>query len=290
MSDPAAQQSQQPRQRKSLYENVPSIKILMPPKGRFSLNSDEWCFTFCSQTVSGRIHGKEPQCRSFCIRKVFPHEVRNVISVKRHRNVGPDGKAKYPLPYEGQPENIPKLLGGNEITGKRRPEDTKYWDEGWYMWTGSGRWAMLEKTETMLLDLEQQQRLEALKDRKRQAVAETPSETNKQTDGQPGARRRKWGYVVPRNPHLDLGLQSLLLPIPPDIPPFWDRINKLLKPTFRALSILRGSVISGEQKQFALRVWDKAWTDEPFILASRTFTSVYERWKENEDERKKDST
>ncbi|KAF8739265.1 hypothetical protein AX14_010241 [Amanita brunnescens Koide BX004] len=205
MSDPAAQQSQQPRQRKSLYENVPSIKILMPPKGRFSLNSDEWCFTFCSQTVSGRIHGKEPQCRSFCIRKVFPHEVRNVISVKRHRNVGPDGKAKYPLPYEGQPENIPKLLGGNEITGKRRPEDTKYWDEGWYMWTGSGRWAMLEKTETMLLDLEQQQRLEALKDRKRQAVAETPSETNKQTDGQPGARRRKWGYVVPRNPHLDLG-------------------------------------------------------------------------------------
>lgn len=155
--------------------------------------------------MSGRIHGKEPQCRSFCIRKVFPHEVRNVISVKRHRNVGPDGKAKYPLPYEGQPENIPKLLGGNEITGKRRPEDTKYWDEGWYMWTGSGRWAMLEKTETMLLDLEQQQRLEALKDRKRQAVAETPSETNKQTDGQPGARRRKWGYVVPRNPHLDLG-------------------------------------------------------------------------------------
>jgi hypothetical protein len=81
-----------------------------------------------------------------------------------------------------------------------------------------------------------------------------------------------------------------LLPIPPEIPPFWDRINKLLKPTFRALGLLRESVVSGEQKQFALRVWDKAWTDEPFILAGRTFTSVYDRWKENEDERKKDST
>jgi len=82
----------------------------------------------------------------------------------------------------------------------------------------------------------------------------------------------------------------LLLPIPPDFPPFWERINKLLAPTFRVLSILRESVVSGEQKQFASKVWDKAWTDEPFVLASRTFTRVYERWKENEDERKKDST
>ena len=73
------------------------------------------------------------------------------------------------------------------------------------MWTGSGRWAMLEKTETMLLNLEQQQRLEALKDRKRQDMAETSSETNKQSEGQEGVRRKQWGYVVPRNPNLDLG-------------------------------------------------------------------------------------
>ena len=82
----------------------------------------------------------------------------------------------------------------------------------------------------------------------------------------------------------------MLLPIPPDFPPFWERINKLLTPTFRVLSILRESVVSGEQKQFALKVWDKAWTDEPFRLASRTFARTYERWKENEDERKRDST
>lgn len=209
---------------------------------------------------------------------------------KNHRSAGPDGKAKYPLPFEGQPENIPRLLGGNENLGKRRAEDTNHWDEGWYMWTGLGRWAMIEKTETMILNLEQQQRLEAVKVRKRQEMAETSSETKKQSEGQEGVRRKQWGYVVPRNPHLDLGPQSLLLPIPPEIPPFWDRINKLLKPTFRALGLLRESVVSGEQKQFALRVWDKAWTDEPFILAGRTFTSVYDRWKENEDERKKDST
>lgn len=124
---------------------------------------------------------------------------------KNHRSVGLDGKAKYPLPSEGQPENIPRLLGGNENLGKRQAEDTNYWDEGWYMWTGLGRWAMIEKTETMLLNLEQQQRLEALKVHKRREMAETASETNKQSEGQEGGRRKQWGYVVPRNPHLDLG-------------------------------------------------------------------------------------
>ena len=69
-----------------------------------------------------------------------------------------------------------------------------------------------------------------------------------------------------------------------------DRIHKLLGPTSRALGIFRDSLVSGEQRKFALRVWEKAWTDEPFILASRTFTRAYERWKENEDDRKKDST
>ncbi len=127
-----------------------------------------------------------------------------MIGVKSHHNVGPDGQVKYPLPHEGQPENIPKLLGGkqsndpDEKPGKRRPEGTNYWNEGWYMWTGSGRWAMLEKTETMLLDLEQQQRLEALKDRKREAMTET-SMTKKLADGPEGAHRKNWGYVVPRN-------------------------------------------------------------------------------------------
>jgi len=158
--------------------------------------------------VSGRLNGKEPYCRSFCIRKVFLHEVRNVIGVKSHHNAGPDGQVKYPLPHEGQPENIPKLLGGkrsddpDEKPGKRRLDGTKYWNEGWYMWTGSGRWAMLEKTEMMLLDLEQQQRLEALKDRKRESMTET-SMTKKQADGPEGAHRKKWGYVVPRNSELD---------------------------------------------------------------------------------------
>lgn len=77
--------------------------------------------------------------------------------------------------------------------------------------------------------------------------------------------------------------QSLLVPLPPDFPPFLERINKLLAPSFRVLGIVRDSIKSGEQSQFAQRVWDKAWTDEPFLLASKTFTGAYERWKEKDE-------
>jgi len=173
----------------------------------------------------------------------------------------------------------------------RKSENAKYWDEGWYAWTGKGRFAMQEKTETMLLDLEQQQRMETLKEQKRQEAAmEKDKQTNDPLQQLEGLRRnRNWGYVVPRNPSPGVGPDSLLVPLPPDFPPFWDRINKLLAPATRVLGIFHDSIVSGEQKKFAMRVWEKAWTDEPFILASRTFTRAYERWKENEDDRKKDS-
>ncbi|KIL68814.1 hypothetical protein M378DRAFT_34848, partial [Amanita muscaria Koide BX008] len=293
------------RPRKPPFADYPTIKILTPPQGeqltkpnltgRFSPKIDEWCFTYCSQSINGRVHGKEPLCRTLCIRKVFPHEVRNILSFKHHRSIDTDGKARYPLPSEGQPENVPKLLGGKQGDDPdekphqlRKPENTKYWDEGWYVWTGKGRFAMQEKTETMVLDLEQQQRMEALKEQKRQEAA---TEKNKQANDQQleGLRRKNWGYVIPRNPSSDVSSDSLLVPLPPDFPPFWERINKLLAPSTRVLGIFRDSIVSGEQKKFAVRVWEKAWTDEPFILASRTFTRAYERWKENEDDRKKDS-
>ena len=75
---------------------------------------------------------------------------------------------------------------------------------------------------------------------------------------------------------------SLLVPLPPDIPPFWERISKLLAPSYKVLSIFHESLTSGEQKKFAERVWEKTWSNEPFILASRTFTTTYERWKDRD--------
>lgn len=112
--------------------------------------------------MRGRLQDQDPNCRSICIRKVFPHEVRNIISFKSHRNVGADGKAKYPLPEEGQAVNLPRYLGGRPIddsdTSKPlAPAAVKHWDEGYYLWVSKGRWAAFEKTASMKLSLEKQQ-------------------------------------------------------------------------------------------------------------------------------------
>jgi hypothetical protein len=111
------------------------------------------------------VHAKEPSCHSICLRRVFAHEVKNVLSYNRHANVGPDGKAKYLLPAEGQPNNLPRILGGvasgeDDVEAAKKPVGpTKYWDEGWYLWTGNTRKAMHEKTVTMRLSLQNQQKL-----------------------------------------------------------------------------------------------------------------------------------
>lgn len=76
---------------------------------------------------------------------------------------------------------------------------------------------------------------------------------------------------------------SLLIPLPPDFPSIWEKMDKLLAPSYRALSILRESVTSGEQKAFALKVFQKAKSEEPFILAKRTISHAYEQWKKRDE-------
>ena len=81
--------------------------------------------------------------------------------------------------------------------------------------------------------------------------------------------------------------------MPPDFPSIFEKIDKFLQPTYHVLSIMHESFASGEQKQFALRVWEKAKTDEPFILARRTIEHAYEQWKKwdvPKDDGKKGST
>jgi len=77
--------------------------------------------------------------------------------------------------------------------------------------------------------------------------------------------------------------QSLLVPLSPSSLSFWERINKLLTPSVHVLGILRDSFKSGEQRQFAQRVWAMAQSNEPFILASRALSQTYELWKEKDE-------
>ena len=141
--------------------------------GRVSLENDEWCMTYCSQSVTGRIHGKEPYYRSLCVRKIFPHEVCNVIAFKQHKQVDQSGKAAYPLPTEGQLANLSHILGGEppEDDSNHKPQlrhNSKNWDEGLYLWTGKGPMAAHQKINSMSLDFEHQRQFVEMRQRRRE--------------------------------------------------------------------------------------------------------------------------
>ena len=212
-----ASQKQQKQVNKPPFADWPTIKILTPPQGeicyfwfisecwlavgylgRFSLENDEWCMTYCSQSVTGRIHGKEPYCRSLCVRKVFPHEVRNVIAFKQHKQVDQSGKAAYPLPTEGQPANLPRILGG------KPPEDhsnhnPKNWDEGLYLWTGKGPTAAHQKIDSMSLDFEHQRQVVEMRERRRE-VWQDYQDSLRQKNAAGKEDVRTWVPNVPPRP------------------------------------------------------------------------------------------
>ncbi|KAF8178581.1 hypothetical protein K438DRAFT_1266119 [Mycena galopus ATCC 62051] len=207
-----AQSTTQPTHRTVLFASIPTIKVIEPPKGRFSTANDQWCITYCSQNISGRIHGKPPWCRSLCIRKVFSHEVRNILQFQSHRDIGPDGKARYPLPAEGQPIHLPRYLGGKPIDdpeyGRKAPEDTKYWDEGWYFWKTTSFLGVFGSINHMQYNLDQQTRIEKIKQENRKRWLEYQEFLQ---SGEPRTEENKWlGHVVPPNHGPDPAPDSLL--------------------------------------------------------------------------------
>lgn len=169
--------------------------------------------------MRGRLQEQDPNCRSVCIRKVFPHEVRNIVSFKSHRNVGADGKAKYPLPEEGQAVNLPRFLGGRPVgdsdTSNKplAPVAVKHWDEGYYLWMSKGRWAAFEKTASMKLNLEKQQQTvlhvdhtkELLQDYQEHLNQRTHSQRMEKSSPQVHENAEGWfGSIVPPRPKTDL--------------------------------------------------------------------------------------
>ena len=83
--------------------------------------------------------------------------------------------------------------------------------------------------------------------------------------------------------------------LPPDVSAIWNwgRVTKLLAPSFQVLDIFRDTLAEGEHKEFARRVWEKAKTEEPWVLAQRCLSGAYEKWKKPdvaEEDDKKGST
>ncbi|KAJ7350440.1 hypothetical protein DFH08DRAFT_861464 [Mycena albidolilacea] len=279
-----------------LFASLPTIKVIEPPKGSFSTRNDQWCLTYCSQNVSGRIHSKAPWCRSVCIRKVFSHEVRNILQFQSHHDIGPDGKARYPLPPEGQPLHLPRYLGGKPIEdpehGRRAPEDTKFWDEGWYFWKTTNFLGVYSSISQMQNNLERQVRQEESKQTKRKQWLEYQEFLK---TGEAPTMENKWmGPVVPPNFGPDAAPDSLLVPLPLETDPLLQPLYQLLAPAQHSVQLFRDNLAEGNYRKFALRVWDKALTGEPFTLASRACSFGYEQWKNkskesDDDDKEKES-
>jgi len=267
-----------------VLSQFPTIKVIEPPKGQFSTRNDQWCLTYCSQNITGRIQRKEPWCRSVCIRKVFTHEVRDIVQFKSHRAVGPDGKARYPLPSEGQPTNLPRYLGGKTSEepedGKRPADDTKHWDEGWYLWKTNSFGGVLHGMHNMRFNLEQQAAVDARVSSMREVWKDYQDFLR---SGQPRSLENKWlGPIVPPAPFPDHTDQSLLVHLPLDTDPLFAPIRKVLGPSQRALQLMHENFTEGNYQKFALRVYDKAWTGEPLTLAKRAWGFAVEQWKDKD--------
>lgn len=69
--------------------------------------------------------------------------------------------------------------------------------------------------------------------------------------------------------------KSLLIPLPPEVS-LTQRFERLFAPTQLALGITRDAIQRGDMKLFAGRVWEKAFTKDPFILAGRASSRIYD--------------
>lgn len=121
--------------------------------GKVPDKMDEICFTYSFQTARGRTQNHDPKTYSICLRKIYPHEVTDYLLGKGWRT---QQTSNIPLPPEGQPAQEPYL---DEPESSLKPdEETRYWEQGWYLWTTSSNKNAVEKLLLMSQSLKSQDR------------------------------------------------------------------------------------------------------------------------------------
>ncbi|KII95754.1 hypothetical protein PLICRDRAFT_34698 [Plicaturopsis crispa FD-325 SS-3] len=233
-------------------------------------NVDEVCFVRCTQTISGRQHNAPPKCRSICFRYVAPTETTRGFR-------GPLGTfaPPHPLPPENQPRDaatrnaaekgVSGNSGGNSASAKK---DLRYWQEGWYVWYGHNFAAATEKLDSMPHDL----RTARLEDARKKAYGAFIRSQRSTLLRVPGL------YPPPRRPHPDYTPSSTLVYLPTVVSSIADDVHTLLAPAQKALVLLDESVSSGAQRALAGRVWEKACSRDPWVLARNVCDRVYKAW------------
>lgn len=213
-------------------------------------------------------------------------------------------------------------------TGERQqPVENEVWKQGWYVWMSKNKWAVQEKMDSMMSDLERQAdwsktKRDVNEEWERARAAALANEANlgegpeagvaqdspvtaahqhpaPSPDSEPKAPSATSVTFVSEDslpnlaapPFPDVSSSTLLLPVPPPLPPIQTYMANLLAPAGKVLRLTQESVASGDQKRFASVIWEKARTDQPYLLARNVASRIWSVWtggEEDEDPRRKE--
>ncbi|KAF8551986.1 hypothetical protein OG21DRAFT_1466443 [Imleria badia] len=254
------------------FVHSPLISLSRPPPGKVPDKMDEMCLTYSFQTARGRSQNHEPKTYSICLRKVYPHEVTDYLLGKGWRTQQTNN---IPLPPEGQPIQE-RYLDESEASTKPDEDETRYWEQGWYLWTTSSNKNAVEKLLLMSQSLKSQDRYLQDKFHKEKDeqieqmwIEHLRGRIRVELDGTLSS--------VPPPDYLQYHWQSSsLTQIPSSLRPLFDPMRRLLAPTAKVLDIFRRSFESGSQREFARRVLEKGHSAEPFILGRRFCKKAWE--------------
>lgn len=112
------------------------------------------CLTYSFQTARGRVQNHEPKTYSICLRKIYPHEVADYLLGKGWQT---QQSNSIPLPPEGQPVQE-RYLDESDASTKPDEDETRYWEQGWYLWTTTSNRNAVEKMLLMSQSLKSQDR------------------------------------------------------------------------------------------------------------------------------------
>ncbi|KAI0688982.1 hypothetical protein BC835DRAFT_1283921, partial [Cytidiella melzeri] len=260
--------------------------------GPLGTESSERCFTYCSQSLSGRMHKQEPWCRTVCLRRVFKTEISGTLLTS-----GQEIEMKFPLPPEGQKgaHLVQSLLGakhsgkGTGDDGGAEPDwkalasatglkDVQVWQPGWYLYMSKRLAPSVNELSSMQHSIWEDHKFRVnyehyLKNHSHKSMKELADEFPGMMPGM--------AKDVARMVEIE---GTILVPLPPPMPSLNESLSQLLTPTSKMLKLTADSITSGRQAELAGRLWEKAQTKDPFILASNVLQKAWKTLRNVDDD------
>ncbi|KAI0058424.1 hypothetical protein BV25DRAFT_1830074 [Artomyces pyxidatus] len=270
---------------------LPSIKLSIPRKGHLSSATSERCFTYCTQTHRGRAERREPHCRTFCIRRIFAHEVnRTLADAGFHPFLPPPATTSVPIDIPLSPEADTSaaefFAGQTPPEGQSNPETgakRAHWREGYYLWLSQTRLGAFEHMTHMKRDLEEQHAYEQGKAAWERAIRE-----GREREFLADVNGRLVGDAWRDEVYADIltpPSTNLLIPLSTPAPQLQQLLGKYLAPTQRLLTLTQTSFTSGAQAVLLERMQNAVMTAAPFTLAGTVSKKMWRLlWGEGDGE------